>query len=133
MSADRYLRVILTIVAVELAWIGIKDSAPPVLAQPAPTAVVITGIELRGEASYLPVGVVGGFRQIPIPMQRALEPLAVKVEADRPLKVEADRPLRIESVGPMRVDVVGPVIVETDNRPLKVEQVPYTPSPRPGE
>ena len=30
MKTDRYLRIILTIIAIELLWIGLKDMAPAV-------------------------------------------------------------------------------------------------------
>jgi hypothetical protein len=124
MTTDRYLRVILTIIAIELAWIGLEHAARPASAQTAATPVVITGIEMRGEPSYLPVAVVGGFRQIPAAMRQTVQPLVTKVEADRPL--------RIDSAVPLRVDVVSPITVDTE-RPLKVESVPYTPGQRPGE
>lgn len=124
MSTDRYLRVVLTVIAIELAWIGLKDVAPPVSAQAAPTPVVITGIDLRDNSTYVPVAVMGGFRQIPPGAQQTLQPLVTKVEADRPI--------RIEALTPLPVDVVSPVTVETD-KPLKVESVPYTPGRTPGE
>ena len=125
MSTDRYLRVVLTVIAIELAWIAIKDTAPPVSAQAAPTPVVVTGIDLRDNTAYLPVAVMGGFRQIPVRERQTLQPLVARVEADRPL--------RIESLNPLQVDVVSPVTVETDRKPLKVESVPYTPGRTPGE
>lgn len=104
MAVDRYVKTVLTIIALELFWIGIKDLAPAVTAQapPAATAVIIRGVQLPANSQdYLPVGVVG-------------QP--VRVDVPRTLKVEADRPLKIEA-----------------DRPLKVESVPYTPSQRPGE
>ena len=33
MHIDRYVKVVLTVIAIELFWIGIKDTAPPVSAQ----------------------------------------------------------------------------------------------------
>jgi hypothetical protein len=90
MPVDRYVKIVLTIIALELFWIGIRDSAPPVAAQaqagpsPAPIAVIIRGIQLPPASNdYLPVGVVG-------------QP--VRVEIPQPVKIEADRPLRVESV-----------------------------------
>ena len=59
MSADRYLKVILTVIALELGWIALKDTAVPVSAQRGqqtePTPVVIRGIDLpcTGPASYV--------------------------------------------------------------------------------
>ena len=123
MSTDRYLKVILTIIAVELLWLGLRNVASPVSAQAAPTPVVITGVQIdRPDGGFLPVAVAGSFRQIPDSFRSALEPLhvqisgSVPIEARAPLKIEADRPLKIES-----------------DRPLKVESVDYTPKSRPGD
>lgn len=123
MLTDRYLRVILTLIAVELLWLGLKNVAPPVSAQAAPTSVVITGVQIDGpDSGFLPVAVAGSFRQIPDSYRASLEPHHVRIsgsvpiEVRGPLKIEADRPLKIES-----------------DRPLKVESVDYTPKSRPGE
>ncbi len=67
MHANLFLRIILTIIAIELAWIGFKDLAVPVSAQPGPMQVIVVG---------------------------SLQPL--KIEADKPLKIEADQPLRVK-------------------------------------
>ena len=93
MSVDRYVKTVLTIIALELFWIGMKDGATPVTAQSQPqlTPVVIRGIQL-GSNDYLPVGVVG--QPVRVDITRV-----VKVEADRPIKIEADRPLKVENVG----------------------------------
>ncbi len=107
MPVDRYLKIVLTVIAVELFWLGVKDIAPPVSAQArgaqtpatAPTSVVIRGIDLDGqELDVLPV-----------------------VSA-RPLRVDDSRP----------VEVRGTVTVQAE-RPLPVESVPYAPARRPGE
>jgi hypothetical protein len=87
MSGDRYLKVVLTVIALELAWIGVKDSAPAVgaQAQPAPTSVIIRGIQMpNGQPGYLPVTV----------------PQPVEVEIKHTVKVatDSDRPLKVESV-----------------------------------
>jgi hypothetical protein len=93
MAVDRYVKTVLTIIAIELFWLGVKDIATPVTAQAALTPVVIRGIELppRSEA-YLPVGVVG--QPLRVDTVRA-----IKIETDRPIKIEADRPLKVENVG----------------------------------
>ena len=91
MAVDRYVKIVLTIIALELFWIGIKDMAPPVAAQAALTPVVIRGIQLRAE-EYLPVGIVGQPLRVD-----TVRP--VKIEADRPIKIEADRALKVENVG----------------------------------
>ena len=96
MAVDRYVKVVLTIIALELFWIGVKDLAPPVTAQsqPAPTQVVIRGIQLAPSSNdYLPVGVVG-------------QP--VRVDVTRPVKVEtAQGDLRANS---MQIQESGAVI-----------------------
>ena len=68
MQANLFLRIILTIIAIELGWIGLKDVvAAPISAQSGPTQVLIVG---------------------------SLQPL--KIEADKPLKIEADQPLKVD-------------------------------------
>lgn len=85
MAVDRFVKTILTIIALELFWIGIKDTATPVVAQGQLTPVIIRGVQLpAGSNDYLPVGVVG-------------QPLRVGVTG--PVKVESDRPLRVENIG----------------------------------
>ena len=104
MPVDRYVKTILTIIALELFWIGLKDTAPALIAQaqPAVTSVVIRGIQLPPRSEeYLPVGIVG-------------QPL--RVDTVRPIKIEADRPIKIEA-----------------DRALKVENVGYSPTKNPGE
>jgi hypothetical protein len=93
MAVDRYVKAVLTIIALELFWIGVKDAAPPVAAQAQPTPVVIRGIQLPGTSDeYLPVGIVGQPMRVDVTRP-------VKIEADRPIKVEAERPLKVENVG----------------------------------
>jgi hypothetical protein len=111
MSADRYLKVILTIIALELGWLAIKDATVPVSAQrgePAPTPVVLRGIDLR-QREVLPVTLTGNNSVVPVMSGRPLQ-------IEQPLIVQADRPLP----------------VETASRPLLVQSVPATPSARPG-
>lgn len=123
MAVDRYLKAILTVIAVELFWLGVQDIAPRVSAQTTATPVVITGVQMKQiDGGYLPVAIVGAARQIPAPYRNVLEPVQVRItgtvpiDTSRPLKIEADRPLKVEA-----------------DRPLKVESVPYTPAPRPGD
>jgi len=111
---DRYLKIVLTVIALELFWIGMKDIATPVSAQPAATRVVITGVDIA-----------------PGPAQRGTLPVAIRsseatlsIQADRPLKIEADRPLGVLIDRPLRID---------SDRPIKVENVGYTPARKPGE
>ena len=108
MPRDRYLRFILTIIAIELLWIGLKDFAPSAAAQAqprvaAPAPVVITGIRLDDRNhDALPVSVIGNVTVGLVPQT------VVRIRADAPIKVEADRP-------------------------LPVRQEDYTPRVRPGE
>ena len=119
--SDRYLRIVLTIIAVELAWLGVKDVVPARVAaqaQPQTTRVVITGVDIPPTRSqYLPVRVEPGER-----------PLRVE-SGDRGLRVESgDRPLRVE--GSVNARIVEPVKVDT-TQPLDVRAVVQT-SARPG-
>jgi len=115
MHTDRYLRILLTVIAIELLWLGLKDVAPAVSAQAEPTRVVIASVE----GGFLPVALAG---QTATAGRNPLRPIqigiagTVAIEARMPLKIEADRPLKVEA-----------------DRPLKVEAVPYTPGARPGE
>ena len=93
MTVDRYIKTVLTIIALELFWIGVKDTATPVAAQGQLTSVVIRGVQLPPNSQdYLPVGVVG--QPVRVDVTRP-----VKIEADRPIKVEIDRVLKVENVG----------------------------------
>ena len=127
MAADRYLKVILTIIAIELLWIGVRNVAPPVAAQAAAQSaaqddamrVVITGVNIdRPGDAYLPVAIVGNYRQLPPGRaQRDMQPLTARIDSTlQPVRITSDRPLKIEA-----------------DRPLKVENVGYTPGQRPGE
>jgi hypothetical protein len=132
-AADRYLKVILTIIAIELLWIGVKSAAPPVAAQAATQnaaqgdamPVVITGVNIdRPGDAYLPVAIVGNYRQVPPgrAQRENLQQLTTRIDGQvllntsQPVRITADRPLKIEA-----------------DRPLKVENVAYTAGQRPGE
>jgi hypothetical protein len=96
-----------------------------VSAQAQATPVVIRGIEVGGpEAGFLPVAVVGGYRQIPSRAREAVDRLTTEITADRAIRVEADRPLDVTVQGTVRVEA---------ERPLRIESVPYTPAQRPGD
>ena len=80
MKCDRYTKLILTIIAIELFWLGLVHSAAPVAAQADPTPVIIRGIQLPGDSMSLPVGIVGWsrstfganayqFQSMPLPVQ----------------------------------------------------------------
>jgi len=102
MTVDRYLRFILTVIAIELLWLGVRDAVPTVAAQQKldPAPVVITGVRIGGqEYTALPVAIVGTVRQEEILAVRALprvrpfdfdfpQPLTVTV-ANQPILVDA--------------------------------------------
>jgi hypothetical protein len=109
MSADRYLKVILTVIAIELGWIAIKD-AGTVSAQrgePAPMPVVLRAINLTRQ-EVLPVTLTGNNSVVPVIAGRPLQ-------LEQPLIIHADRPIPVEAP-----------------RPLLMQSVPATASPRPG-
>ena len=118
MQTDRYLKIVLTIIALELFWIGIREHAPALSAQGTPTAVIIQGIQIDGNG-LLPVSIREARTPVPIDAPR---PIAI--QAERPLTIQADRALPVEAARPLRVEA---------DPPLRVQSVPYTPSPRPGE
>jgi hypothetical protein len=112
MAVDRYVKVILTVIALELLWLGVRDTAQIVQAQTPqqPMQVVITGFKIgKQEYTTLPVAVVGSWKQVPEFREgHLIQPLPVVVDARQPLTVQ------------------------TGNKPLSVESVPAKPSPRPG-
>jgi hypothetical protein len=111
MQGDRYLKFILTVIALQLAWIGLRDLAPPASAQQELTPVVIRGIELPGDHPGLPVAIASTREPLPV------DPVnVVVIDAARPIIIRADEPLRVEF-----------------DQPVRVESVPYAPAPRPGE
>ena len=118
MKTDRYLKAILTLIAIELGWLAFNQAATPVTAQAA-TPVVITGIALPTGRGYIPVGVVGQAR---LP-DRTLLPVDMTIRNDRV-------PVSVSGIVDMRP--IGAIKIEAD-RPLKVENVGYTPAQRPGE
>jgi hypothetical protein len=122
MHADRYLKVILTIIAAELGWIALTHSATPVGAQQNATPVVITGIELQGPAAndYLPVGILG---QAGGRLRSGFQPIDMNVNNDR-VPVSIAQTVDVRAIGSIRID---------SDRPIKVENVGYTPAQRPGE
>jgi hypothetical protein len=119
--SDRYLRIVLTVIALELGWIAIKDTAAvEVSAQQnqAATPVVIRGIELPCQ---------GGA----INCKEELLPVAI-MRANNPLRVTADQPLQVDARGIVRIRADQPMIVETRDRPLLIQSVPAGTAARPG-
>jgi hypothetical protein len=112
--SDRYLRILLTVIAVELAWIGMKDVIPTrAEAQgPAATRVVITGVDLPTRTQFLPVAVAGSVRGTATPSWATLDVLRT-------------------DLGTVNARIVEPIRVDT-TRPLDVKSVMATGAPRPG-
>jgi hypothetical protein len=113
MQVDRYTRIVLTVIAVELGWIAVKDLATQVSAQQVePMPVIVRGVEIpSNRQGALPVVVAG---------------------TSAPLPVVADEPLQIEAPAPIRIQADRPIPVESTDRPLLVRSVPDVPAPRPG-
>jgi hypothetical protein len=113
MTTDRYTKLVLTLIAVELGWIAIGQFGVPVSAQRnEPTPVIIRGVEgAPGKELLIPVTLVGA-------------PVAVRVESARPLEIVATQPVKIEAD--------RPIPVETGNEPLLIRTVSDPPAARPG-
>ena len=110
---DRYLRIVLTVIAIELAWMGVKDVIPTsVQAQSGTTRVVITGVELPNRTQFLPVAVAGSVRGSLTPSWATLDVLRT-------------------DLGTINARIVDPVRIDT-TRPLDVKSVMATGAPRPG-
>ncbi len=129
MSGNRYLKFILTVIALELGWLVVRESAPPALAQQQPqqpAAVVITGFRIAGQDyPVLPVAVAGG-----LDSSSALRRDLPFVE---PLKVQMSDPVRLDARQQLTVQIGNqPLTVQTGTRPLSVESVPARPGLKPG-
>lgn len=123
MNADRYVKAVLTVIAIELGWLALADIAQPVSAQaqPAPTRVVITGVELGpNRLTYLPVGIAGGISHTQVP-----QPVTLRIDTSQ-------QPLRVDVPSPIDVRTVGGVQIEPGQRPIRTEAMPFVPQPRPG-
>jgi hypothetical protein len=81
--ADRYIKLLLTVIALELLWLAAGDWPQSVSAQPAAIPVIITGIRLDPASEPpLPVAVHG----------------TVTIAAPEALRIWADEPLPVKSV-----------------------------------
>lgn len=124
MIADRYVKFILTAIAVELLWLGLRDASPTAHAQkkPAPMEVAITEIRIgKQEHAMLPVIVMGGARSLtgvqPVP---GVEPLAVRIPEPVVAHVRDT------------ITVAQPLTVRTGGEPLVVDVMKGVPTQRPG-
>ena len=111
-TVDRYTKLILNVIALELGWIANNGTRVPVLAQRSEaTPVIIRGVEgPPGKQPLIPVTVMGS--------------TILRVESERPLEVVASRPFKIEAD--------RPIPVESGNEPLLIRTVSDPPANRPG-
>jgi hypothetical protein len=107
MRVDNYTRGVLTVIALCLVYLCLREVAPPAQAQNEPTRVVITGVALEQGATrnVLPVGVVGemrgmgeGFTAFPIQPVQVRVDQPVEIRTVRPIKIEAEQPLWVRAV-----------------------------------
>jgi hypothetical protein len=112
MTVDRYTKLLLTVIALELGWIAVSGVGAPVSAQRnEPTPVIIRGVEgAPGKEVFIPVTVVGS--------------TIMRVESARPLEIVAPQPVKIEAD--------RPIPVETGSEPLLIRTVSDPPAIRPG-
>jgi hypothetical protein len=126
MARDRYLKIILTVIAIELGWLGVKDVAAPVSAQQTqqpqqnqqPTSVIIRGIDLPCQ------GNAPNCRETSLPV--------ALTRTNVPVRVTAETPLPVDARGTVRIRQDQAIIVETGDRALLVQSVPPIAAPRPG-
>ena len=81
--SDRYMKAVLTVIALELLWLSLDGGTRPLHAQPAAMPVVITGIRLEA----------GSDRRLPVVVEGT-----VVISAAQPLRIQADEPLPVRSV-----------------------------------
>jgi hypothetical protein len=112
MTVDRYTKLLLTIIALELGWIAVSQAGVQVSAQRNDaTPVIIRGVEgPPGKEVFIPVAVVGSS--------------VLRVESARPLEVVASQPVKIEAD--------QPIPVTTGNEPLLIKTVSDPPAFKPG-
>ncbi len=112
MTVDRYTKLILTVIAVELGWLAINSAGVQVQAQRSePMPVIIRGVEgPPGKQPMIPVTVMGS----------------------TVLRVESDRPLEVVGAQPFKIEADRPIPVETGNQPLLIRTVSDPPATRPG-
>jgi hypothetical protein len=107
MRVDNYTRAVLTVIALSLVYLCVREAAPRVSAQDAPTRVVITGVAMEpsGSPTVLPVGIVGEMRlagatfsALPVQPVRVRIAEPVEIHTTRPIKVQADEPLPVRAI-----------------------------------
>ena len=123
MTANRYLNVVLTLIAVELGVIALTHTGVPVSAQQRATPVVITGVDMPRNVT-VPITLRG----VELLDRKAYLPVGVYGQLETPPDTTPFRPVEMRAAVPIRIE--GAVRVEADP-PLKV-QIPVVTSPRPG-
>lgn len=126
MPRDRYLKIILTVIAIELGWLGVKDIAVPVSAQQTQqnqqtqqlTPVVIRGIDLPCAGNTI------NCRETSLPVS--------VTRTTAPMRITVDTPLPVDARGTVRIRQDQAIVVETGDRPLLIQSVPPSAAPRPG-
>jgi hypothetical protein len=126
MPRDRYLKIILTVIAIELGWLSVKDIAVPVSAQQAQqnqqtqqlTGVVIRGIDLPCGGNTI------NCRETSLPVS--------VTRTTAPMRITVDTPLPVDARGTVRIRQDQAIVVETGDRPLLIQSVPPSAAPRPG-
>jgi hypothetical protein len=118
MRATRYLNVVLTVIAIELGWIGLNHVGTPVSAQQTAQPVVLTGVQmpdtdmlpvtvrgvdLRNRNEFLPVGLYGQVAQVPGPGRFE----SIDIRTPVPIKVDVDRPLKLVEPVTVRIPVTS--------------------------
>ncbi len=118
--ADRYLKIVLTIIALELGWLALKDTAVTVTAQQtAPQNERLTPVVIRAV-------------DIPCDGSPNCREAALPIRTSGPMRIVADAPLPVDARGIVRIRTDQPMIVETRDRPLLIQSVPAGTAPRPG-
>ena len=125
MILDNYSRAVLTVIALCLVYLCVRDLAPPAHAQNEPTRVIVTGVALEHGTTrdVLPVGIVGEMR---------VADGAFSVLPARAVQVRVEHPVEIRTVKPIRIEADRPLKIEAD-RPLPVRAIREPGSQRPGE
>jgi hypothetical protein len=140
---DRYVKIVLTVIALELFWIAAQDagmllsaqtaSAPAAQTQkaPAPAAQAAKPPAPAQPPQPLPVIITG--IEIAEPGRGSTDPrAALPIYSARTLTVGVEHPLAVVATGRLTVEADKPLPIRADE-PISVRSVPYTPGKTPGE
>lgn len=87
MRTNRYLNVVLTIIAIELGWMALAQVGVPLSAQPTAMPVVITGVDIDRN--------VDRNEMLPVSLREITATTALKVDIDRPVRLQEPVTVRI--------------------------------------